>query len=328
MKSSPNGDDLRTSSHVSASSLRALSSVGFHPVGVVIGNSATHIARPLTLGAGNRLNTFSRSFSGDVGDVLPPAIQRAQDGNEGTRGVGGGGAGDAAGVDPPFLAAYPCPHLNNRPSLRGRRLTDHFPGYNWELPQLGTSFTECFNQALARVVARAVEHAAHGVVDIRMDVSGHEMLQGNVGITLTGTAIASPSAPPLAQPFTASISCQAFAKLVTIGLIPVQLTMGAVVLSSWIGCQTRSELESGYSKPVVQLSDALTQARDRATALMWQQTPLAEAPFVEVTVRHARRKATKSEYRVAAWSSGTVVQRFAPASAWKPALAVMQMEQR
>jgi hypothetical protein len=348
LKSSSDGEDLRTSSHVSASSLRALSSVGFFPVGVVIGNSATHIARPLTLGAGNRLNTFSRSFSGDVGDVLPPAIQRAQDGNGGARGGGGGGAGgagggvgagggaggaadsaDAAGAgDPPFLAAYPCPHLNNRPSLRGRRLTDHFPGYNWELPQLGTSFTECFDHALSRLIARAIEHAAHGVVDIRMDVSGDEMLQGNVDITLTGTAIASPSVPPLAQPFTASVSCQAFAKLVTTGLIPVQLTMGAVVLSSWIGCQTRSELESGFSKPVVQLSDALTQARDRATALMWQQTPLADAPFVEVTVRHARRKATKSEYRVAAWSSGTVVQRFAPASAGKPALAVMQMEQR
>jgi hypothetical protein len=315
-----------------------LSSVGFNPVGVVIGNSAAHIARPLTLGAGNRLNTFSRSFSGDVGDVLPPAIQRAQAGEGGALGGSGGtggggtGAGDggtgAGGSDPPFLAAYRCPHLANRPSLRGRRMTDHFPGYNWEIPQLGTAFTECFNHALSRLIARAVDHAAHGVVDIRMDISGDEMLQGNVGITLTGTAIASPSTPPLAQPFTAGISCQAFAKLVTTGLIPVQFTMGAVVLSSWIGCQTRSELESGYSKPVVQLGDALTQARDSATALMWQQTPLADAPFVEVAVHHARRKATKSEYRVAAWSTGTVVQRFAPASAPKPALAVMRMEQR
>jgi uncharacterized protein YbjQ (UPF0145 family) len=316
LNASPNGDDLRTSSHVSASSLRALSSIGFHPVGVVIGNSATHIARPLTLGAGNRLNTFSRSFSGDVGEALPPAIQRAQHGYGGPPG------------DPPFLAAYPCPHLYSRPSLRGRRLTDHFPGYNWELPQLGSSFTECFDHALSRLIARAVEHAAHGVVDIRMDVSGDEMLQGNIGITLTGTAIAGPSVPPLAHPFTAGISCQAFVKLLTAGLVPVQLTMGAVVLSSLIGCQTRSELESGFSKPVVQLSDALTQARDRATALMWQQTTLADAPFVAVTVRHARRKATKSEYRVAAWSSGTVVQRFAAASAGTPALAVMQMEQR
>ena len=105
--------------------------------------------------------------------------------------------GRCGDVDPPFLAAYACPHVDNRPSLRGRRLTDHFPGYNWELPQLGTSFTECFDHALSRLIARAVDHAAHGVVDIRMDVSGDEMLQGNVGITLTGTAIASPSVPPL-----------------------------------------------------------------------------------------------------------------------------------
>jgi hypothetical protein len=139
--------------------------VGFQPVGVVIGNSAVHIARPLTLGAGNRLNTLSRSFSGDVGEVLPPAIQRSQSGEGGT----GGGA------DPPFLAAYPCPHLTNRPSLRGRRLSDHFPGYNWELPHLGSSLTERFNQALSRLSARAVARAAHGVVDIRMDIAGDEM---------------------------------------------------------------------------------------------------------------------------------------------------------
>jgi hypothetical protein len=315
--SPPVGKLDHASSHVAASSLRALSSVGFHPVGVVIGNSATHIARPLSLGAGNRLSTFSRSFSGDAGEALPPAIQRAQGEAE--------GRGDD---DRPFLVAYPCSHMVNRPSLRGRRLTDHFPGYNWELPQLGSSFTECFDHALSRLVARAVEHAAHGVVDIRLDISGDEMLQGNVSITLTGTAITSPSSPPLEQPFTAGISCQAFAKLVATGLIPVQLTMGAVVLSSWIGCQTRYELESGYSKPVIQLGDALTQARERATALMWQQTRLADAPFIEVTVRHARRRATKSEYRVAAWSSGTVVQRFAPASIGEPALAVMRMEQR
>jgi uncharacterized protein YbjQ (UPF0145 family) len=327
--------------------------VGFHPVGVVIGNSSTHIARPLTLGAGNRLNTFSRSFSGDVGDVLPPAILRAQggggggggdegggggegsgggggegSGGGGGEGSGGGGGEGSGGGGPPFLAAYRCPHVVNRPSLRGRRLSDHFPGYNWELPQLGGSFTECFNNALSRLIARAIARAAHGVVDIRIDISGDQMLQGNVGVTLTGTAIASPSTPPLERPFTAGISCQAFAKLVTRGIIPVQLTMGAVVLSSWIGCQTRSELESGYSKSVVQLGDALTQARDRATALMWQQTRLTDAPFVEVTVRHARRKATKSDYRVAAWSSGTVVQRFAPASTGDPAMVVMQMEQR
>jgi hypothetical protein len=314
--------------------VRALSTVGFHPVGVVIGNSAIHIARPMALAAGNRLNTFNRSFSGDTGEVVPPAILRAQapqGGEAGQAGQPGGGGGQADGGeagDPPFLARYDCPHLGNRPSLRGRRLTDHFPGYNWELPQLGTSFTECVNHALSRLMARAVARAAHGVVDIRMEISGDEMLQGNVEVTLTGTAIASPSAPPLEQPFSAGVSCVAFAKLLTAGLIPVQLAMGAAVLSSWIGCQTRFELESGYSKSVVQLGDAMTQARDRATALMWQQTELADAPFIEVTVRHARQKATKSDYRVAAWSCGTVVQRFAPPSTGEPALPVLQLEQR
>jgi Putative heavy-metal-binding len=308
----------RTSSHVSASSVRALIGVGFHPVGVVIGNSSIHIARPVALGTKSRLNTMARSFQGDAGEAIPAAIRHEQ----------GDGDERPPGSEPPYLATYPCPHVANRPALRGQRLTDHFPGYTWELPRPGRSFTDCFHQALARLAARAVARGAHGVVDIRMGISGDELFQGNMEITLTGTAVACPTVPPLEKPFTAGVSCQGFAKLVTTGLIPVQFTLGAVVLSSWIGCQSRSELESGFSTSVVQLGDALTQARDTATALMWKETDLAEAPFAEVTVSHAQRKASKTDYRSAAWSSGTVVQRFSPANSGDVADAVLKLEQR
>jgi hypothetical protein len=315
----PEREATRRSSHVSASSVRTLSAVGFQPVGVVIGNSTTHIARPMTLGAESRLSTFSRSFGGDAGDVLPAAIRREQ----------AEGAEGRAGADPPYLAAYDCRHFATRSrAWQGRGLTDHFPGYNWELPLPGRSLSACFRQALDRLTERAIGRGAHGVVDIRLDIEGDDLFQGNMEITVTGTAVACPSVPHLARPFTAGVSCQGFAKLISTGLVPVQFALGAVVLSSWIGCQSRSELESGYSKSVVQLGDALTQARDTATALMWQETDLTDAPFIEVTLRHAQHKASKTDYRSAAWSSGTVVQRFAPDGATDLAATVMRMEQR
>jgi uncharacterized protein YbjQ (UPF0145 family) len=192
-------------------------------------------------------------------------------------------------------------------------VTDHFPGYNWELPLPGRTLTEGFNRALARLIDRARPYGAHGIVDISMSISGGSLHQGTVDVSLTGTAIVHPASPPLDAPFTAGVSCQAFAKLIGAGLVPVQFAMGATLLSSWIGCQSRSEIESGQARTVEQLGDALTQARDTATSLMWQQTDLAEAPFVGVSVRHAHHKASKTDFRTSAWATGTVVQRFATA---------------
>jgi len=294
--------------------------VGFRPVGVVLGNSTAHIARPIGVGIDSRLSTFARGFRGDTGDLVPQEIQRTQSGE----------ADATPRTDPPYLAAYPCPHYANRPNFAGGRWVDHFPGYNWELPQPGRAFMDCFRRALERLTDHAAAYGAHGVVDIRVAISGDPMFQGNVGISVSGTAIADPSSPPLEKPFTAGISCQAFAKLVIEGLIPVQFTMGAVVLSSWIGCQSRNELESGYAKSVVQLGDALTQARDSATALMWQQTEESDAPFVAVTLHHAHDRVSKTDYRSSAWSTGTVVQRFAPALPESGAMvaAAVQMARR
>jgi hypothetical protein len=320
------------SAQVTASSLRALTAVGFQPVGVVFGNSMTHIARPIAVGIDSRLSTFARGFRGDRGDGVPQEILRMQSGETGGAGEssGAGEITETARNEPPYLAAYPCPHYANRPGFAGGKWVDHFPGYNWELPQPGRAFMDCFGRALDRLTDQAATYGAHGVVDIRVEISGDDLFQGNVGISLAGTAITDPLSPPLERPFTAGIGCQAFAKIVNEGLIPVQFAMGAVLLSSWIGCQSRSELESGYAKSVVQLGDALTQARDTATALMWQQTEYNDAPFVAVTLRHAHGRASKTDYRSSAWSTGTVVQRFAPAlpESSDMVTAAVQMEPR
>jgi uncharacterized protein YbjQ (UPF0145 family) len=307
------------SPHVTASSIRALTSVGFHPVGVVLGNSSMHIARPLAIRAGNRLSTFVRSFRGDGGDQLPSAIRHGQ--------AAAADRADAGG-DPPYLSSYPCPHYANQPVVPGRRFVDHFSGYNWELPQPGRALTECFNQAMSRLTERAVQRDAHGVVDIRMELSGDDLFQGRTEITLVGTAIGHPTAARPEEPFTAGLSCQAFAKLFAAGFIPAQFVMGAAVLSSWVGCQARYELESGYSLPVGQLGDLLTQAQDVAITLMWHATPRRDAPFVQVAVRQAHHKSSKTDYRVSAYATGTVVLPFGGVTSADAAEVVVLMEQR
>jgi len=148
-------------------------------------------------------------------------------------------------------------------------------------------------------------------------------------ITLIGTAIGLPySAARPEEPFTAGISCQAFAKLFAAGLVPAQFVMRAAVLSGWVGCQARIELESGYSLPVGQLGDLITQARDVAITLMWHGTTRTDAPFVQVAVRHAQHKSSKTEYRVSAYATGTVVVPFGAAAAADTAEVVVVMEQR
>jgi uncharacterized protein YbjQ (UPF0145 family) len=308
-----------TSPHVAASSVRALTSVGFHPVGVVLGNSSMHIARPLAVRAGNRLSTSIRSFRGDEGDELPSAIRHGQ---------AGAIAEGEDGRESPYLEPYPCPHFANQSLVPGQRFTDHFSGYNWELPLPGRALTECFNQALGRLAERAVRRDAHGVVDIRMELSGDELFQGKMEITLIGTAIAHSSAPRPENPFTAGFSCQAFAKLLVAGLVPAQFVFGAAVLSSWVGCQARRELESGYSLPVGQLGDLLTQARDVAIGRMWRGTTRRDAPFVEVTVRQAHHKSSKTDYRATAYATGTVVVQFGGVASADTAEVVVLMEQR
>ncbi|HEX3794299.1 MAG TPA: heavy metal-binding domain-containing protein [Acidimicrobiales bacterium] len=254
---------------------------------------------------------------GDAGGALPPVIERmyAQ------------ATGQDHAIDP-YVATYPCAHPVTRGLVPGQRLTEHYPGYNWELPGPGRALTQGFEHALTRLADRATARGAHGVIDIRMEVVGDELFRGTMDITLTGTAVAYGTELPLPRPFTAGLSGQAFSKMVQTGMIPVKFCLGAAVLSSWIGCQTRTQLESGYSFSVEQIGDALVQVRDVATALMWKQTDLSDAPFVEVTLHHAHARTSKTEFRTSAWSAGTVVQPFAPTASPPMSRLVVPMRQQ
>ncbi|MFI5284609.1 MAG: hypothetical protein ACHQ0J_16010 [Candidatus Dormibacterales bacterium] len=306
------GPDTKTSAHVSAGALRALHSAGFSPLGVVFGNASVHVAHPVTLGTKSRVTSFWRGFGGDSPEDIPPSIISAQ-----SRGASGSGP-------EPFLASFPCPHGRGRVV---RRTANHYTGFNFEVPGPGNSLGEAFVRALTRLLESAAQRGAHGVIDISVRVGGDPMLHGMVAITLTGTAVAHVSAPKSDRHFTTTVSAQGLVKLLGQGLFPTTIGFGAVLLAGWTGCGARVQLDSGYSTQVDQLGALMTQARELATKRVIAGCAGSDA-VIEVHLTHAFHESTKSDYRVAAWASGSGTRRFAEPVPGPPATPVLTMEQR
>jgi hypothetical protein len=309
------GPDTKTSTHVSAASLRALDCAGFSPLGVVFGNASVHLARQVSLGTESRFTAAWRGWGGDTPDQVPSPIRTAQ----------GWGYGDAAGpAEPPFIDSYPCPHGRGRVV---RRTSGHYTGFNFELPGPGASLGQAFEAALSRLVSSATGRGAHGVIDIAVRVDGDPMLHGMMALTLTGTAVKHVSAPSTDEPFTATVGAQGLVKLLGEGLFPTSVAFGAVLLAAWTGCGARVALDSGFSTQVPQLADQMTQARDLATSRVIAGCPSSDL-VLDTHLTHTFHQASKTDYRVAAWASGSGTRRFTAALPSELATPVLTMEQR
>ncbi len=304
------GPETKTSTHVSAASLRALASAGFSPLGVVFGNTSVHVARPVALGAKSRLTGFGRGWSGDSPEDIPSSIIEAQ-----RQGAGPGAA--------PFLATFPCPHGRGRVV---RRTSGHYTGFNFEVPGPAAVLAQAFQGALTRLVMRAAERGAHGVVDIEVRLDGDPMLHGMVALTLTGTAVAHSSLAKTDHHFTTTVNAQGLVKLLAEGLFPTNISFAAVLLAGWTGCGARVQLDSGYSTQVDQLAALLTQARDLAASRV--VAGAGGADVIDTRLTHAFSESTKSDYRVAAWAAGSGTRRFAEPVSSELATPVLTMEQR
>ncbi len=286
---------VKRSQHVSAASLRALGPAGFIPCGVVFGNSAMHIARPVAIGVQSRLSAAWRGWEGDDAKHVPVAILEAQR-------VGYGGEIP----ENSFRNAYPCPHGRGR---RVRRTQGHFTGFNFELPGPGATMGQNFAHALDLLVQRALERGAHGVIDVRAGLEGDAMLHGLMSVTLAGTAVSLPGAPLPPRPFTTTLSAQGFVKLLAQGLVPTSIGFGAALLSAWTGCAARVSLDSGYATEVDQLADLITDARDLAAERMHSGCGSCSV-ILDVSLTHTFTKAAKTDYRVAAWVIGSAAKKF------------------
>ena len=217
--------------------------------------------------------------------------------------------------------------MSPRTGRQIRRTSGHFTGFNFEIPGPGLALGQSFENALERLMAGARRHGAHGVIDVVIRLDGDEMLHGAVSITLTGTAVAHLGTPPGDEIFTTTVSAQGLTKLLTAGLFPTTVSFGAVLLSGWTGCGARAALDSGFSTQVDQLAGLMTQARDLATSRV--VLGCADSDLViDSFLTHAFHRASKTDYRVAAWASGSGTRRFAEPEIGEPATPTLLMEQR
>jgi hypothetical protein len=208
-----------------------------------------------------------------------------------------------------------------------RRTSGHFTGFNFEIPGPGLALGEGFENALQRMTACARQRDACGVIDIAIRLDGNEMLHGAVSITLTGTAVARLGTPAVDEIFATTASAQGLTKLLTAGLFPTTVSFGAALLSAWTGCGARVALDSGYSTQVNQLAGLMTQARDLATSRVVLGCAGSDL-VIDSFLTHGFHRASKTDYRVAAWASGSGTRRFAEPEIAELATPTLLMEQR
>jgi uncharacterized protein YbjQ (UPF0145 family) len=191
-------------------------------------------------------------------------------------------------------------------------MSDHFTGFNFELPGPGAALDDCFAQAQDLLVERAVQRGAHGVVDVRVGLEGDALFHGLMSLTLAGTAVVALGAPSVERPFTTTVSAQGLVKLIDQGLFPTCAGFGAVLMSAWAGCGTRVALDSGYAGEVDQLADLITGTRNLAAERMRDECGECSVAL-DVSITHTFTKASKADYRVAAWAVGSGARAFARA---------------
>lgn len=91
--------------------------------------------------------------------------------------------------------------------------------------------------AIDRMTAQCAELGGHGIIGASPQVSeasadgllAGAAAAGGIEFTVTGTAIRAAACRPLGRPFTAGLSGQGFAKLITGGWVPVGIALGVSV---------------------------------------------------------------------------------------------------
>jgi uncharacterized protein YbjQ (UPF0145 family) len=174
-----------------------------------------------------------------------------------------------------FYQLYPCPHIADRSShvaglgryggREGRWNTHegHEPGINWEHTKYQEAVTVAFGSACKHMLDSATALRAHGVIDVRVEQRRGEGAGQLVEFSLTGTAVAHKSSPPLAVPFAAAVTVAERLELLAVGWAPAAVVMGGAAVEAERGCATRIA-QAGMLGRLSQYSDAIDQARSLA----------------------------------------------------------------
>jgi uncharacterized protein YbjQ (UPF0145 family) len=230
------------SSSLSVAEFAALQQTGFEPIGLVIGACAYRFGEQAV---GSRIHY--RPHYGITGSHhvsnLAPQPQKAQV------------SLPSAWTDV-WQEIYQCQHVGS----------GHVPGINYEDEAFETAVTEAYELARERLRSAAVECGAHGVIAAEVTLRNPPLLESSaptVEIRLIGTALRAPGVESLGRPFVAHLSGQAFAKLIGLGLVPVDTRIGVGAVRSYFGC-AGSQSDPYMRQEFVQRTEAMQRCREQA----------------------------------------------------------------
>jgi hypothetical protein len=230
------------SSSLSVAEFAALRPTGFEPVGLVIGASAYRFGKQAL---GSKLHYQPRYGVTGVRHIstMAPRPQNAQVSLPST-------------WTDVWQQTYDCQHVGS----------GHVPGINYEDEPFGSAVTEAYQLAQERLRSAAVDCRAHGVIATTVALRHPPLLESTaptVEIRLIGTALRVTGVEPLERPFVGHLSGQAFAKLIGLGLVPVDTRIGVGAVRSYFGC-AGSQKDFYMRNEFVQRTDAMQRCREQA----------------------------------------------------------------
>jgi hypothetical protein len=200
----------------------------------------------------------------------------------------------------------------------------HVPGVNYEDEPFESAVTEAYELARDRLRSAAVDCGAHGVIAATVALRHPPLLESSAPTTeirLIGTALRVPGVEPLERPFVAHLSAQAFAKLIDLGLVPVDTRLGVGAVRSYFGCAGSQE-DFYMRKEFVQRTDAMQRCREQAIRKLassendHELTIVGAAPSGPFGTKHS------SDHFFEYSLVGTQVVRFAKAKQLTPRVAI------
>lgn len=227
--------------------LVALRSLGYEPLGVVVG---------LQLG---------RSQGGTDSQMFSPGLTQYGLGKDTSGGFR---------VPEEALSTYQCPEGN----------AAHRPGYNLAFGSSLYYAIRVFDSAHRQLLVKARQLGAHGVIGIQAEEEIIELGKGGsdhaLKWALTGTAVRVVGQDPTEEPFSTSIDESGLVALHRAGYRPVRLVAGLGAVAVIAGCQTTAALTSSQPVDVAQVADAHAQACQEASTELQSQAKAAGADLV------------------------------------------------
>ena len=205
----------------------------------------------------------------------------------------------------------------------------------WSFGPLVATMDLARHTAVGRMITECAELGGHGVVGVRLSRESFPL--GGPQFTALGTAIRAPGAPPgQPKPFTAEVSGQDFAKLITAGWVPAGIVLGLSIGSRHDDRKTARQARWGSGNAeVTGWTELVSQSRHDARHQLETDVKRLGAEGVVIATMQMRVRERdcpetvgRRDHIVEATLIGTAVARFSPAGQRHngPAVAIMSLD--